>query len=266
MNDIQMNDIKETNILVEGADFRVWTAGAGPRVGVFAGFGGLMQWTPFLAKLAETRTVVVPSLPGFPGGGGRAHVTLDSPLDWLLMVREILNGCALEGEDLVGISLGAALAADVTAVWPHKTKKLVLVSPLGICDGDTPVADPWAVTPPNLPALLCANPLAFEAHHRTPEGADELEWEVSQIRANEAAARLLWPNGDIGLAKRINRIFCETLIIWGAGDKVVPPSHRPLYTNGPRGPVTEKTLHGAGHHADFDRPDELATLIDEFLR
>jgi pimeloyl-ACP methyl ester carboxylesterase len=261
-----MNSIKESSISVEGADFRVWTAGSGPKVGVFAGFGGLLQWTPFLAKLAETRTVIVPSLPGFPGGGGRSHVELDSQLDWLLMTREILNGCALEGEDLVGVSLGAALAADVTAVWPHKTKRLVLVSPLGICDGDKPIADPWGVTPAGLPALLCANPQALEAHQRMPEGEDELEWEVSQIRANEAAARLLWPNGDIGLSKRIKRIFGETLIIWGAEDKVVPTSHRPLYKNGPCGAVTETVLDGAGHQVDFDCPELLATTIDEFLR
>lgn len=261
-----MTEVTESTVTVDGADFRVWTAGSGPKVGVFAGFGGLLQWTPFLCKLAETRTVIVPSLPGFPGGGGRAHVMLDSQLDWLLMTREILNGCELEGEDLVGISLGAALAADVTAVWPHKTKKLVLVSPLGICDGDSPIADPWGVTPRDLPALLCANPQALVAHQKMPEGADELEWEVSQIRANEAAARLLWPNGDIGLGKRIGRIFGETLIIWGSEDKVVPVAHRPLYKNGPCGPVTEQVLDGAGHQADFDRPDDLAVMIDDFLR
>ena len=261
-----MTEVRESKVTVDGADFRVWTAGSGPKVGVFAGFGGLLQWTPFLCKLAETRTVIVPSLPGFPGGGGRAHVMLDSQLDWLLVAREILNGCELEGEDLIGVSLGAALAADVTAVWPHKTKKLVLVSPLGMCDGDSPIADPWGVTPRYLPALLCANPQALVAHQKMPEGADELEWEVSQIRANEAAARLLWPNGDIGLAKRIGRIFGETLTIWGSDDKVVPVAHRPLYKNGPCGPVTEKVLDGAGHQADFDRPDDLAVMIDDFLR
>ena len=124
--------MQETSVSLNGAAYRVWTAGSGPRLGVFAGFGGLLQWTPFLARLAETRTVVVPSLPGFPGGGGRAHMALDSMLDWLLLARELLNGCGLEGEDLLGISLGGALAADVTAVWPHKTRRLVLVSPLGL--------------------------------------------------------------------------------------------------------------------------------------
>lgn len=260
-----MSAVAETNLLLEGETFRVWTAGSGPKLGVFAGFGGLLQWTPFLARLAETRTVIVPSLPGFPGGGGRSHVGLDSQLDWLLLVRELLNGCMLEGEDLLGISLGAGLAADVTAVWPHKTKTLALVSPLGLCDGDSPVADPWGVTSQNLPKLLCADPAAMEAHQKMPDGEDELEWEVSQIRAGEAAARLLWPNGDIGLGKRIGRIFCDTLIVWGEEDQVVPVSYHPLYRNGPAGSVTEKIIAGAGHQADFDQPDQLADVINDFL-
>ena len=260
-----MSAVVETGLSLDGERFRVWTAGSGPKLGVFAGFGGLLQWTPFLARLAETRTVIVPSLPGFPGGGGRSHVALDDPLDWLLLVRELLNGCELEGEDLLGISLGAALAADVTAVWPHKTKNLILVSPLGLCDGDSPIADPWGVTAQNLPALLCANPAAMAAHRKLPDGADELEWEVSQIRAGEAAARLLWPNGDIGLGKRIGRIFCDTLIVWGDRDQVVPPAYHALFRNGPRGKVTEKVIKGAGHQADFDEPDQLAGIINNFL-
>jgi pimeloyl-ACP methyl ester carboxylesterase len=260
-----MSAFEETSLSINGADFRVWTAGTGPKLGVLAGFGGLLQWSPFLVRLAKTRTVIVPSLPGFPGGGGRAHVDLDSVLDWLLLVREILNGCALTGEDLLGISLGAALAGDVTAVWPHKTKRLVLVSPLGICIDGNPMADPWGVTPQDLPALLCSNPQTLEAHQKMPEGGDDLEWEVSQIRANEAAARLLWPTGDTGLGKRIGRIFCDTLIVWGAEDKVVPPDYHPIYKNGPKGTVSERMIEGAGHQVDFDRPEQLANAINEFL-
>ena len=260
-----MSAVEESALSIDGAEYRVWTAGAGPTLGVLAGFGGLLQWTPFLARLAETRRVVVPALPGFPGGGGRAHVGLDSQLDWLLRVRDLLEGCGLVGRDLAGVSLGAALAADVAAVWPGTARRLALVSPLGLCDGDSPIADPWAVRPNGQPALLCADPAALEAHREMPDGADDLEWEVSQIRANEAAARLLWPNGDTGLGARIGRIACDTLLVWGAEDRVVPASHRPLYRNGPAGAVREATIAGAGHQADFDRPEETAGAIDDFL-
>jgi hypothetical protein len=30
--------------------------------------------------------------------------------------------------------------------------------------------------------------------------------------------------------------------------------------------VTEKVLDGAGHQADFDRPNDLAAMIDDYLR
>ena len=105
----------------------------------------------------------------------------------------------------------------------------------------------------------------MEAHQKKPEGEDELEWEVAQIRANEAAARLLWPTGDTGLSKRIGRIVCDTILIWGDEDQLVPPCHRELYRAMPKAEVSEALLAGAGHQADFDRPDELASVINKFL-
>ena len=61
--------------------------------------------------------MIVPSLPGFPGGD-RGHTVLDSHLDWLLAVREILDQADLAGADLAGSSVGASLAAEIAALWP----------------------------------------------------------------------------------------------------------------------------------------------------
>ena len=44
-----------------------------------------------------------------------------------------------------------------------------------------------------------------------------------QNRATEAAARLLWPLGELGLAKRLRRITCPVKLVWGQ--------------RGPRGPA-----------------------------
>ena len=73
---------------VNGFATRVWRKGSGPKLGFLAGFGGLPRWMPFLDELAKSRTVIVPSLPGFPGGD-RGHTVLDTHLDWVLAVREI---------------------------------------------------------------------------------------------------------------------------------------------------------------------------------
>ena len=63
-----MTEPETWTIDVNGFGTRVWRAGSGPKLGFLAGFGGLPRWVPFLDELAKSRTVIVPSLPGFPGG------------------------------------------------------------------------------------------------------------------------------------------------------------------------------------------------------
>ena len=75
---------------MNGFPCRVWTKGSGPKLGFLAGFGGLPRWVPFLDELAKTRTVIVPSLPGYPGGA-LGHTVLDTHLDWVLAVRQIVD-------------------------------------------------------------------------------------------------------------------------------------------------------------------------------
>ena len=52
------------------------------------------------------------------------------------------------------------------------------------------------------------------------------------MRALEAAARLLWPIGDRGLAKRLHRITAPTLLLWGSEDRIVPASYAKRFAAG----------------------------------
>ncbi len=99
-----MSEPETTTVDVNGFPTRVWRKGRGPLLGFLAGFGGLPRWVTFLDRLAERRTVVVPSLPGFPGGG-RGHSVLDNHLDWLLATRQLLDAAGLDGADLAGSSV-----------------------------------------------------------------------------------------------------------------------------------------------------------------
>lgn len=257
-----MSGVSERTVEVNGLPCRVWEKGEGAPIGFLAGVGGLMKWTPLLDRLAESRRVVAPSLPGFPGGVG--HDKLDTHLDWALAAHDLLVGAGLSGADLVGVSVGGALAADVAAIWPDAVKRLVLVAPLGIFDKAEPITDIWAQRPNSAPALLCAKPEAYEAVSGLPDGGDELEWQVLQVRASEAAARLLWPVCDTGLATRLHRIVQPTLLIWGEQDQVVPPSYAKRFADGIAGQTKIVTLPGAGHMADLDEPDAVSAVILEF--
>src|SRR5262245_64688773 len=56
-------------------------------------------------------TLIVPSLPGFPGGD-RGHTVLDNHLDWLLAVRQLLQKAGLDGADLAGSSVGGSFRSE----------------------------------------------------------------------------------------------------------------------------------------------------------
>src|SRR5437660_6804770 len=109
-----MPDPTTSSVEVNGFACRVWQKGEGPKLGFLAGFGGLPRWIPFLDALARERTVIIPSLPGFPGGD-RGHSVLDSHLDWVLAVRHLLQKAGLEGDDLVGSSVRGPFVPAVAA-------------------------------------------------------------------------------------------------------------------------------------------------------
>jgi len=165
----------------------------------------------------------------------------------------------------MGVSLGAALAADIAAVWRDLVDRLVLVSPLGLFDENDPSADPFAQRADQIPQLLCADPGRYVAHTAAPEGADPVEWAVATTRAKEAAARLLWPLGDTGLAGRLGRITHDTLLVWGAADRIVPVSYRARFATGIPGGTRAEVIADAGHLVDLDAPALLSQCVDAFL-
>jgi pimeloyl-ACP methyl ester carboxylesterase len=255
-----MAEPKTSSIEVNGFASRVWTAGSGPKLGFLAGFGGLPKWVPFLDALAKERTVIVPSLPGFPGGE-RGHSVLDSHLDWLLATRQILEAAGLAGADLAGSSVGGSLAAEIAALWPAMVKRLALIAPFGLFDENDPATDPWAQRPPDVPALFCADPANWEMLKQEPEGHNDPEWPIEQVRASEAAARIFWPLGNTKLEKRLPLIAAPTLLIWGGEDKVMPRSYADKFASGIKGKTEIKVIPGAGHLAELDKPDETAAAI-----
>jgi pimeloyl-ACP methyl ester carboxylesterase len=227
------------------------------------GLRGLPRWPAFLAALARTRRVIAPSLPGFPGGTG--HHTLDDLADWVTATLDLLDACSAEPVDLVGASVGATLAAEVAAFSRASVRRLALIAPLGLFDAAEPPADLFARRLSEVPPLLSEHPERYRAFLAPPAGADEVEWEIESARAQEAVARLLWPLTDTGLVKRLHRIQAPTLVVWGAEDRLVPPSYAKHFADAVGGLVEIRQIPGAGHMAELDAPDAVAEVVLAFL-
>jgi pimeloyl-ACP methyl ester carboxylesterase len=249
---------------INGFATRVWRKGSGPRFGFLAGYGGLSKWTPFLDRLAERRTVIVPSLPGFPGGD-RGHTVLDTHLDWVLAVRDLIDKAGLAGADLAGSSVGGSFAAEVAAIWPEKVRRLALIAPFGLYDANDPAADPWAQRADELAALMTARPEVYKALKEMPAGANSVEWPIEQTRAAEAAARIFWPLGNTRLDRRLPLIKAPTLILWGSEDRLLPRSYADAIATAIGAETEVRIIPGAGHLAELDQPDAVAAAILDFM-
>jgi pimeloyl-ACP methyl ester carboxylesterase len=250
-----------TTIEINGFTTRVWKKGTGKPIGFLAGLGGLPRWVPFLDELARTRQVIVPSLPGFPGGD-RGHSVLDSHLDWILAARQTLVAAGLDGADLAASSAGASLAAECAALWPASVRRLALIAPLGLFDDADPPTDPWAQRGDAIPGLMCADPENWKALKALPEGANSVEWPIEQTRASEAAARIFWPLGNTRIEKRLGLVTAPTLLLWGEQDRVVPRSYAAKFASLIGAATTEiAVIPGAGHLAELDQPEAVARAI-----
>ena len=92
-----------------------------------------------------------------------------------------------------------------------------------------------------------------------------LSGRCNRLRAQEAAARLLWPVGDTRLVRRLHRVTQPALLVFGKDDRVLPASYRQRFQRAlPHARL--EVVDGAGHLVDLDAPQTLARLVEEFLR
>jgi pimeloyl-ACP methyl ester carboxylesterase len=192
-------------------------------------------------------------------------MVLDTHLDWVLAVRDIIDKAGLAGADLIGSSVGGSFAAELAAIWPEKVRQLVLIAPFGLFDANDPAADPWAQRADELPALMTAQPEVYKALKEMPAGANSIEWPIEQTRAAEAAARIFWPVGNTGLERRLPLIRAATLVLWGERDHLLPRSYATVIASAIGAKAEIRVVTGAGHLAELDEPDAVAAAILDFI-
>ena len=118
--------LRTYTVAVNGQPCRVWEKGEGAPLVFLAGFGGLPRWTECLdaPRRAPSRDR---TLSARISRHRRDRPALH-PARLAARHSRSHRGAGLERCDLMGVSLGAALAADVAALWPDLVDRLVLVS------------------------------------------------------------------------------------------------------------------------------------------
>ena len=215
--------------------------------------------------LAQDYRLYIPSHPGF-GGTER--------LEWVMNMRDLagwyleaIEDLGLERVNLLGLSLGGWLAAEMAAMSPYLFRKLVLVAPAGIKPPTGEIYDMFLAVakdfltagfhdPENVPEFQQVCP-----DEPSPELAEA--WEV----AREEACRLSWRPYMYypGLPNLLHRLKnLPTQIIWGQDDGIIPASASRLYHEAIPGSRVS-LLDDCGHHPELEKTDEFLALVRDFL-
>jgi pimeloyl-ACP methyl ester carboxylesterase len=240
---------------------RVLSAGQGEPVVFLHGPGGL-QWDPALDALSERYRVIAPEHVGSGASQGVEH--LEDLLDLVLYYAELFDALGLPSVSLIGHSFGGMVAAEIAAVNPERVRKLALIAPIGLWLDDHPVPDISAIPPEQLPGMVLADPGGPAAGALLiPDPTDpEALFEAATTMAS--ILQFIWPLPDKGLRRRLYRVKADTLIVWGAQDRLVDPAYADEFAAA----VTGARLHlidGAGHLPQIERTDQLVSVLTEFL-
>ena len=242
-------------------------------------------WLPLLEALAArgfARDVYAPDLAGHgasepPSGdfsiGGYACAVRD-----LLALLRPEHGH--ERITIGGHSLGGGIAMQFAYQFPDLTGRLVLVGSGGL--GTEVAALIRAATLPGaVPFLAVAANKVTMPVARTVLGWFP-KWSAETRELGRHAASLADPErrvafvqtvrASIGLrgqrASALDRLYLAeavpTLIVWGAGDRIIPVAHGRRSAELMPGSRLE-IVEGAGHFPHATRPDVLADLLVEFL-
>jgi pimeloyl-ACP methyl ester carboxylesterase len=246
---------------VRGTPLDVIERGHGRPILVLHGFETLGSEPPLYRMVAERARVVAPSHPGY--GASPLPDWIDSVDDLSYLYLDLVAELDLADIVLVGLSLGAWIAAEMAVKCAHRLSRLVLVSPLGIKVGNREtrdIPDVFALAPDEVRRLLWHDRGLAPDWATIPEAEGEL-----LLRQQEAAALYLWEPymHNPKLRRRLGRIGVPTLVLRGESDGLVSQEYAEAYCAAIRGARLE-TLAGCGHVPEYEQPAALAAAIARF--
>jgi pimeloyl-ACP methyl ester carboxylesterase len=228
---------------------KVETRGAG-RPLVYLHPAGGVRWTKLLERLSATRTVHMPTFPGFDGTAIDSEVRTRRGLGRLVadyIQKEIGKAC-----DVMGCSFGGAVALWLAIEHPDCVDHLVLECPGGLQSID---------------AGLRNDPQAFrKASFAHPEKIDfEEKPEEIEARNRSMLAHYGAEDGmDADLIENLSRVEATALIVHGTEDRIIgAESMRLLKARLRRAFLVY--MWDAAHHIEVDQPGRMAALVQSFF-
>ena len=261
-------------LLPHGAKLGCWEVparrrGEAPALVLLHGIGAdRREWILSAPVFARRRRVLALDLPGHglsdPPGGAAIRLRLFADA-----VVGAIEAAGEERVDLLGHSLGGAVALDVVRRHPRLVRRLVLVSSAGLPPAEA--LSPLAASLPFLPSGFADSRRLLHASVRTPLYDNALVALAASVykrrRARAELTRLLAAiaaGEDCVTARDLGRIAQPTLLLWGDSDRIFPPATgRRMAAAMPHARL--ELMPRCGHVPPTERPIAFARRVLAFL-
>jgi pimeloyl-ACP methyl ester carboxylesterase len=231
-------------------------------------------WRRVMPQLAAGRLVAAPDIPGFgaapPAGPGFAlDRVADALADQLVEMPRPF--------DVLGNSLGGAVALVLAARRPDLVRRLILAAPAGLAPRRDPIpalagragsvlvaarrrAGPLLAASAPTRRLLLLGIVADGA--AVPAG--DARRMVNGSRGSVRIAAAITAVAAADLRPRLTELAMPVGFLWGDRDRVVPVSTLPALRSLVPAAHAE-IIPGAGHVPQLERPREFVTAVDRLL-
>jgi pimeloyl-ACP methyl ester carboxylesterase len=227
---------------VDGLRTRYRVSGSGSPVLLLHGIGrSLEDWSEQHSLLGSGQRLYSVDLPGF----GRT-APLPGPYSLAALARFVSDFLSAVGEDgpvdVVGNSLGGAVAMQFSVEAPERVRSLVLVNSAGFGREVAPALrllavrplGTWLLRPSRAAVTRSERSIFFDASFVTPERVDLALDIATQPHASRAflemcavlgTLRGIRPQWRTSLLDAVATAALPTLVVWGDKDLILPHAH-----------------------------------------
>ena len=232
-------------------------------------------WRRVTPALAEDRHVIAPDLPGF---GESTPAAEGFELDVVAAaLADSLADCAGEPFDLLGNSLGGAVAVALASERPELVRRLVLAAPAGFASRPPPIA---AAAGALADRAIAARRIIGAPAARSATARRALLWgaiaEAERLSADDARMMVRASVGSTRIGASVTAVLRADLrgelarveaplgLIWGWRDRIVPiATLRTIRAVRPDAVVA--TIPRAAHVPQVECPHEFVTALKHVL-
>ena len=238
-------------------NYRLEKRGSGDAVIMLHGmFGNISNWKPVVEEVSKSFRAIALELP---------YLELEPRLCSVGVLTEFLanyiESNKLKNVTLIGNSLGGHVALDYTVNYRNGVKRLVLTGSSGLFERGYDEDIQRYPSKEYLSRKI--GEVFFDKSHVTEKLVNEV-YQLLQSRMNKLKIiRMSKSAKRYNLAGQLPIITCETLLIWGKNDTMIPLEHSKDYKEVPKHEIV--IVNDCGHTPYVEKPAEFNQVLLEFL-